>query len=121
MNANDGIQPRQTKDGPWCWQSKAAMKTIADVFDATQDIASASSVYLALSEIGSDEGSHSFTLPIKQIADRAAVSYRTAASILTRFEVLKLIAVERHYVEGTKERAPNAFTMLGNGCRTLGN
>ena len=97
------------------------MKTIADVFDATQDIASARSVYIALSEIASDEGSEIFTRPIKQIADRAAVSYRTTASILTRFEALKLIAVERHVVEGTKERAPSTFTMLGNGCRTLGN
>src|SRR5215472_4265110 len=100
MNANDVIQPRQIKDGPWCWQSKAVMNIIADVFDATQDIGSARCVYVALCEIASDEGSETFTRPIKQIANRAAVCYRTTASLLNRFEALKLIAVERHFVEG---------------------
>jgi hypothetical protein len=33
---------------------------------------------------------------------------------------LKLIAVERHVVEGTKEHAPSTYTMLGIDCRTLG-
>jgi hypothetical protein len=121
VKASDETKPRQIKDGPWCWQSKATLKTISDIFDATKDIASARSVYVALSEIASDEGSESFTRPISQIASRAAVSYRTAASILNRFESLKLIAIDRHLVEGTKERSPSTFTLLGNDCRTSGN
>jgi hypothetical protein len=120
MHANDEIQQRQIQqDKPFVWQSKAGMKTIADVFD--NDIASARSVYVALTEIASDEGSETFTRPIRQIADRAGVAYRTAATILNRLESLKVIAVERGVVEGTKERAPSTFTMLGNKNLRLGN
>jgi hypothetical protein len=120
MHANDEIQQRQIQqDKPFAWQSKAGMKTIADVFD--NDIASARSVYVALTEIASDEGSETFTRPIRQIADRAGIAYRTAATILNRLESLKLIAVERGVVEGTNGRASSTFTMLGNKNLRLGN
>jgi hypothetical protein len=120
MHANDEIQQRQIqRDKPFAWQSKAGMKTIADVFD--NNIASARSVYVALAEIASDEGSETFGRPIRQIADRAGVAYRTAATILNRLESLNLIAVARGVVEGTKERAPSTFTLLGNKNLRLGN
>jgi hypothetical protein len=65
MHATDEIKPRQIKaDKPFCWQSKSAMKTIADIFDATRNTASARSVYVALSEIESDERGESFTRTI---------------------------------------------------------
>ena len=94
---------------------------IADIFDATNDVNSARTIYVALTEFASDNGSETFTAPIAQIARRAGVSYRTAFAILNRFESLKLIAVKRHVVEGTKERAPSTYTMLGNQCITLCN
>jgi len=41
--------------------------------------------------------------------------------VYNRLESLKLILVDRGVVEGTKERAPSAFTMLGNKNLRLGN
>jgi molybdenum-dependent DNA-binding transcriptional regulator ModE len=112
-------QPRQIKDGPWCWQHKEKLTMITDIFDATNDVNSARTIYVALTEFASDNGNETFTVPIAQIARRAGVSYRTAFAILNRFESLKLIAVKRQLVEGTKERAPSTYTMLGNQCITL--
>jgi molybdenum-dependent DNA-binding transcriptional regulator ModE len=121
MERRDEIKPRQIKDAPWCWQHKGKLTMIADIFDATNDVNSARTIYVALTEFASDNGSETFTAPIAQIARRAGVSYRTACAILNRFESLKLIAVKRHVVEGTKERAPSTYTMLGNQCITLCN
>jgi hypothetical protein len=122
MEPNDEIKPRQIKvDKPFCWQSKSAMKTMADIFDATRNTASARSVYVALSEIQSDEGSESFTRTIAQIASRAGVSYRTTTTILNCFEQANFIAVKRNTIAGTKLQAPSTYVLLGNHCLTIGN
>lgn len=80
----------------------------------------AQSVYVALSELASDEQSETFTAPISQIARHSGTSYRTTANILKRFESLKLIHVSRSTVPGTKEHAPSTYSMLGMACLTLG-
>jgi hypothetical protein len=122
VNANNEIQARQLKaDKPFCWQSKSAMKTIADIFDATRNTASARSVYVAMTEFQSDEGSGSFTRTIAQIASRAGVSYRTTTTILNCFEEANFIAVKRNTIAGTKLQAPSTYTLLGNGCLSLSN
>jgi hypothetical protein len=94
---------------------------IASIFDATNDVNSARSLYLALSEFASDNGTETFTESIAQIARRAGVSYRTTTSFMKRFESLKLIAIVRQTFPGTKLQAPNSYTMLGNSCLSVGN
>jgi hypothetical protein len=108
------------KERPWCWQEKRVLRTIDNIFDATNDAAAARSVYLAMTEIASDEQSDTFTKPIANIARRAHVSYRTASEKLKRFEALEIIRVERNTIPGTRELGPSTYT-LGNGCLTLGN
>jgi hypothetical protein len=111
------------KQRPWLWMEKAILRMIRDVFDATNDVSSALAVSVALAEIGSDEQSDTFTKSIREIAGRAGASYKSAARILSRFEALKIIAVERNKVPGTKEHAPSTYTLctLGNDYPTLGN
>jgi hypothetical protein len=104
---------KQCKERPWCWLEKTILRTIGDIFDATNDEASARSVYLALSEIASDEQSDTFTTPMSSIARRAGVSYRTVSTILNQFEQLKLVAVTRNTITETKLQLPNTYT-LGN-------
>jgi len=86
---------------------------IRDVFENGHGIAAIPiSVYVALTELASDAQSETFTAPISQIARRACVSYRTAFAFLKRFESVKLIAVDRLRIEGTKERLPSTYTLL---------
>jgi hypothetical protein len=103
---------------PWCWQEKATLKTIRDVFGSTA--ASALAVYVTLTEIASDAQSDTFTRSIGEIAARARVSYRTASAILNGFQALKLLDVKRNTIEGTKLQAPNTYT-LGNYRLAVGN
>jgi len=115
------------KKRPWCWQEKQILRTIGDIFDASNDVASARSVYVAITEIASDEQSDTFTRPIAEIERRAGVSRRTVASMLNRFEELKIIRVKRNMIPGTRFQAPSTYTLcnhclsLGNHCLPLGN
>jgi hypothetical protein len=120
-NSQHESKPRNIKEvGPWCWQEKEALRMIRDVCeDGNGHSASELATYLALSELASDAQLETFQAPISLVARRAGVSYRTAANILKRFESLKLIAVARSTVPGTKERAPSTYTMLRNHCATL--
>jgi hypothetical protein len=74
-------EERSIKNGPFCWQSKEVLRFIRDCFDSNNSVASALSVYLALSEKASDEQSEQFDCRIRDIAARAGVSYKTAAEI----------------------------------------
>ena len=103
------------------------MRSIREISDAKHDVSSALAMYLALTEIASDEQSDTFNRPIDEIARRAGVSYRTGASMLSRFEELKIIRVKRNMLPGTRLQAPSTYTLcnhclpLGNHCLSLGN
>ncbi len=82
---------RNIKDAPFCWQHKEALQRIRDYLeDGHGHCALTLSVYVALSQLASDAHSQTFTAPISEIARRAAVSYRTAAGVLKRFEALEV-------------------------------
>jgi len=117
------MSERNIKDGPFCWQSKAVLRSIRDCFDETNGVASALAVYLSLTEKASDAQSEAFDCRVRDIAARAGVSYRTAMPILLRFEGLGIIAIRRNRIANTKERAPSTYTLLrlGNDCPRLGN
>jgi hypothetical protein len=114
---------RSTKDGPFCWQTKKVLRLIRDHFDDTNSASSALAVYLSLTEIASDGKSEVFQRRILEIAERAGVSYKTAAKVLSRLEALSIIAITRNKISGTKENAPSTYTLLklGNDNPTSGN
>src|SRR5438552_1687115 len=100
---------------------------IREISDAKNDVSSALAMYLALTEIASDEQSDTFTWPIADIARRAGVSYRTGASMLSRFGEVKIIRVKPNMLPGTRLQAPSTYTLcnhclsLGNHCLSVGN
>lgn len=106
------------KERPWAWIEKAIVRMIRDVFDATNDVALALALYLALTEIASDEQSDTFTKPISEIAKRAGMSYRKAWSILQRFLALKIITIQCNTVTGTKLQSPSTYTLC-TACISL--
>lgn len=110
--------PRSPKDGPWCWQSKAAHVLIRDSFDATHNVGSALAVYSALTEIASDAGAPSFTTTHAWISGMSGISVSTVQRHLKEFSALGLLAVST-----PKLKAPSAYTLLaiGNGCLSFGN
>src|SRR6266516_2089953 len=106
-------KPRQITDAAFCCQKMEALRMIRDVFENGHGhSALAQSVYIALSELASDAQSETFTASINEIRRRAGVSYRSAFDFLKRFEAIKLIAVGRRVIEGSKERLPSTYTLL---------
>jgi hypothetical protein len=99
----------------FCWQEKAVLRVIRDSFDATNSVTTGIAVYLALTEIASDEQAETFTRRIGEIGDRAGVGYKTAAKVLDRLESLKAIAIRRNKNPHSNERTPSDYTLLGLG------
>jgi hypothetical protein len=121
--ATDSKIARAFKDGPWCWQHKQVIRFIRDCFDQEKNMTSALAVYVALTELASDHQSETFTSTIRQIASKAGTSYRTAISVLKRFERLGLVAIQRNIIADSHEKAASTYTLLrlGNHCIRLVN
>jgi AraC-like DNA-binding protein len=93
--------------GPWCWQSKAALRLVRDAHDATNDVTTALAVYVALTECASNEGKETFTAAHAWINRLSGVSVRTIQKHLKTFAEIGLIAIDV-----PRLRAPSRFTLL---------
>jgi len=101
-------EPRNLKtSGPWCWQSKGALRLLRDAHDATNDVTTALAVYVALTECASNEGKDTFTAAHAWIARLSGVSPTTIKRHLKTFAEIGLIAVE-----APRLRAPARFHLL---------
>jgi len=104
------MSTRTIKDGPFCWQSKAALRRLRDAFDATNDVSTALAVYIALTEIASNEGVETFTAAHAWIARLSGVGVSTVKKHVKTLAEVGLIAAEV-----PKLRAPARFTLLSVG------
>jgi len=114
-------QPRSTNDGPWCWQIKGALQLIAEMFSESNQLASARSLYLALTQLASDHGTETFTESKALIAHKAGLSISTVNRLLKAFEELRLIHIERSMRRPASGyiKAPNSYTLLSIGNEYL--
>ena len=112
-----------TTASAWCWQEKAALRKITEVFSESGSAASARSVYVALTEIASDNQAEHFQEKVALIAHKAGVSVRTAGGLLQSLEQIGLVKITRQKLSGTKLDAPSIYRVLslGNGCVAVGN
>ena len=109
---------RNIKDGPFSWQSKAALWRIREGFDQMTFLDQAIAVYATLTELASDAQGESFTDTRRKIAERSGVSLRRVSEILARFKTLKLLDWKQNFLEGTKELAPSTYTLLSCTLRS---
>lgn len=112
-------RPTKLEGIAFAWQGKAELRRIADACDGRTDRALMLAVYLALTWFASDKRAPTFTESITRIAERAGVSYRKAAGVLSFLARLDVIGIRGNVIEGTKERGPNTYT-LGTACTTSG-
>jgi hypothetical protein len=111
MTRNSSSEARNIKDGqPFCWQEKGALRLIRQSFEG--DTSSALLTYVALTEIASDQKSETFQASASYIASKAKLTSRTVTKFIEPLEKLKLIAVKRTKVPGTKAMASNTYTLL---------
>lgn len=111
MKRNSSSEARNIKDGqPFCWQEKEALRMIRQSFEG--DTPSALLTYVALTEIASDLKSETFQASASYIASKVKLTSRTVTKFIEPLEKLKLIAVRRTKVPGTKAMASNTYTLL---------
>ena len=84
---------------------------ITETFSESDQSASARSVYVALTELASDNGTETFTATKALIAHEAAVSVKTVERILKGLEQLGAVKIERGLIAGAFN-APNTYTLL---------
>jgi hypothetical protein len=109
------MKTRSTRDGPFCWQNKAARRAIRDAFDDTNNVASALGVYAALTEIASDEQAESFKVAHATLQSRSGVSVSTIKKVLRGLSKLGLV-----HISTPKYLSLSTYTLLPlvNGCLT---
>jgi hypothetical protein len=78
---------------PWCWQEKPILKYIRKSFEKGE-IATATAIYVALTEIASNRQSDSFNTKRATIAEMVGRSANSVDRYLGRFEELELINKE---------------------------
>ncbi len=111
MKRNSSSEARNIKDGqPFCWQEKEALRMIRQSFEG--DTPSALLTYVALTEMASDLKSETFQASASYIASKVKLTSRTVTKFIEPLEKLKLIAVRRTKVPGTKAMASNTYTLL---------
>lgn len=128
MNGNNHFDSapavRDTSDGPWCWQSKSALKAILEVCDG-RAAALPLSVYLALTWIASDNQSSEFEVSINEIGSRAGCCYKSVANAFAVLDAAGVIHREEQRIPGSKLQKPSRYRLLtpnplGIACRALG-
>jgi hypothetical protein len=98
---------RKASDSPFCWQSKAALRLIRESLDKERTVASGIAVYVALTEIASDQQSETFITTEAWVAMKAGVSVKTASDRIKDLVVIGLVKVST-----AKLKAPSTFTLL---------
>lgn len=110
---------RSIKDGPFCWQNKAARRLIRSKIP-TNKISSALCVYDALTEISSNKESDKFDATQGYIGLHGGVSAKTVQRINPDLERIGLVAIKPNSVGGRNAECTYTLLSLGHNVRTPG-
>jgi hypothetical protein len=113
-DSHDEKQPRTIKAAPFAWQHKDMLRMITDTFSESDQAASARSLYVALTELASDNQSETFTATKALIAHKAGLSVSTVQRLLKGLEQLGVILIQPGRINGLL-RTANTYTLLPIG------
>jgi hypothetical protein len=102
-----GHATRDIRQAPFCYQHKAALRLIRESFDAEKAVASAIGVYVALTEIASDDEWEEFTTTHGHIAQKSGLSPRSVASRLSGLAQIGLVKISTPAL-----KCPSTYTLL---------
>lgn len=105
------FRPLQPADeGPWCWQSRAALDIIRDTLTEAGIVGSTLATYSALTYLASRHGAPVFIENNALIAHLAGVTIPTARRAMKGLAACGLLQVEERREGGFK--LPNRYTLL---------
>jgi DNA-binding IscR family transcriptional regulator len=103
MEANKYNAKGKPRREPFCWQEKATLRMITDVYSASG--ATARSVYVAMTEIASDRKSDVYDASHPEIAHRAGTSVSSVQRVLPTLVKLGCIKIRRNSINGIQIRS----------------
>ena len=109
---------KPSANGPWCWQSTDALRRIQRSLSGKGAAASGLLVYVALTDLASEERKDQFERSHGEIAARAGISVRTVQARLSDLKALGLVDWEWPLNAACRYRLLPA---VGNHCRPVGN
>lgn len=115
MAKDNTSSQRCAREGPFCWQSKNALRRIEDACDSRPDKAYVLAVYLVLTWHASNRQSEVFKLEKRILAAKAGICYRKVADILKLLVQLGLITSKAEYIEGSLAQGANTYTLCPAG------
>jgi hypothetical protein len=92
----------------WAWQDKKALRAIRECFDGSSLPSVAIAVYVALTEIASDEAANSFETTLSHIAFKASCSVASVKRVLPDLESIPVVVVERK----PRLKGPARYTLV---------
>lgn len=106
-------EARNIRNCHWCWQEKGALQLITKTFADSEKAASHRSLYVAMTEIASDEGRETFQVSKALLAFKAGLSVKTVERLLPGLEELGIIKIERSLASAASGaiKAPNTYTL----------
>jgi hypothetical protein len=102
---------RVIQNTPFCWQEKKILRLIRAHFDDSAiRIASAISLYVALTEAASNRSTDLFTTTIGELASLSGLARPTVMKLLKEFERIEILQVERKMIDNLN--LPSDYTLL---------
>lgn len=110
--ASKSSRRHATKEGPFTWQAKAALRRIRETFDSLTFLDQAIAVYVTLTEFASDAQAETFTRRRREIAERSGVSLRRVQDILKLLKSAELVDWHQNQgASGKQELSPSTYTL----------
>ena len=100
--------------GPFCWQSVFVVRHLREVGESAQSISVSSilGVYLALTELATDNHEATFRVTVSEIAGRAGLGYRTTGTALRLIEEAGMLHVRNNFLGDGAIKTSNTYTLL---------
>lgn len=107
------MKRRSIGESPFCWQAKAILKSILEAFeqDRGAKASSAVAVYCALTHIASDCGQETFETTVGNIGKYAGLSSSMVHRILSQFESLGIVHIQRNRIANTDLQGASSYTL----------
>jgi hypothetical protein len=93
----------------FAWQDKKALDAIRNGFDGSSLGMAALAVYVALTELASDNESQSFVETLGRISEKSGASVATVKRVLPVLEMLRVVEIVRH----PGLRLPSTYVLTG--------
>ena len=106
------VRGAPSKEGPFCWQAKAARRAIREKLSEETQLPLALCVYDALTEIASNKEAAVFTERLLEIAKLSGLSKRTVIRVLPLLSAAGLVSIRHNSHPESSLKSASTYSLL---------